>query len=88
MIRTKFFSSKTNVLLNLIKNQQSDTDKIYLYIKDPFEPKHRLLINMKIYENLEDCNLTKKMKVLIVFADGIADMEANKNLSRIVTDLF
>ena len=30
-------SGKTNVLLNLIKNQQPDIEKIYLYVKDPFE---------------------------------------------------
>ena len=29
-------SGKTNTLLNLIKNL-TDIDKIYLYIKDPFE---------------------------------------------------
>ena len=38
-------SGKTNVLLNLIKHQQSDIDKICLYVKDPFESKYRLLIN-------------------------------------------
>ena len=38
-------SGKTNVLLNLIKPLQQDIDKIYLYIKDPFESKHQLLIN-------------------------------------------
>ena len=27
-------SGKTNVLLNLIKHQKSDVDKVYLYIKD------------------------------------------------------
>ena len=31
---------KTNVLLNLITHQQPDTDKNYLYIKDPFESKY------------------------------------------------
>ena len=30
-------SGKTNVLLSLIKNQQPDIEKIYLYVKDPFE---------------------------------------------------
>ena len=30
-------SEKTNVLLNLIKNQRPDIDKSYLYVKDPFE---------------------------------------------------
>ena len=40
------------------------------------------------YENLEDFNATKKRKVLIVFDDTIADMEANKKLSPVVTELF
>ena len=77
-------SVKTNVLLNLIKQQWPDTDKIYLYVKDPFESKYQLLINGServhikeikknpkiligclqaiddVYENLEDCNPTKK----------------------------
>ena len=38
-------SSKTNVILILIKNQQPDIDKIYLYVRDPFESKYQLLIN-------------------------------------------
>ena len=29
-------SEKTNVLLNLIKHQRPDIDKIYLYVKDHF----------------------------------------------------
>ena len=33
------------MLLNLIKHQQPDIDKSYLYIKDPFESKYQLLIN-------------------------------------------
>ena len=31
---------RTNVLLNLIENQP-DTDKIYLYAKDPYEAKYQ-----------------------------------------------
>ena len=38
-------SGKINVLLNLIKHQQPDIDKIYFYVKDPFESKYQLLIN-------------------------------------------
>ena len=104
-------SGKTNVLLNLIKHQQPDIDKIYLYVKDPFESKYQLFIigrekveieilkNPKafidysqticiFYENLEDYNPTKKRKVLILLDDTIADIESNKKLSPIVTDLF
>ena len=38
-------SGKTNVLLNLIKYQRQDIDKIYLYVKDPFQSKNELLFN-------------------------------------------
>ena len=40
-------SCKTNVLLNLIRHQRPDIDKIYLYVKDPFKSKYQLLINGK-----------------------------------------
>ena len=36
----------TDMLLNLIKHQRPDIDKIYLYVKDPFESKYQLLINV------------------------------------------
>ena len=40
-----------------------------------------------VYENLEDYHPTKKRRVLIEFGDMIADMESNKKLSPIVTEL-
>ena len=33
------------MLLNLIKLQQPDVDKLYLFFKDPFESKYQLLIS-------------------------------------------
>ena len=39
-------SGKTNALLNLINNQP-DIDKIYLYVKDPYEAKYHYLINKR-----------------------------------------
>ena len=39
-------------------------------------------------EHLEDYNPIKKRRVLIVFDHMIADMEPNKKLSHIVTELF
>ena len=39
-------SGKTNSLFNLI-NQQPDTDKIYLYAKDPYEAKYQFLIKKR-----------------------------------------
>ena len=104
-------SGKTNVLLNLIKHQRTDIDKIYLYVKDSFESNYQLLINgwekvgvdilknpkpftdysqsnADVYENLEDYNPTKKMTVLIVFYDIIADMEPHKKSIPVATELF
>ena len=41
-----------------------------------------------VYESLEDYNPTKNRRVLMVFDDMIPDMEPNKKLSPIVTELF
>ena len=104
-------SGKTNVLLNLIKNQRPDIDKIYLHVKYLFESRYQLLINGRkkigikkfknpktfidysqiidyVSQNLEDYNPTKKRRLLILFNDMIADMDANKKLSPIVNELF
>ena len=40
-------SGKTSVLLNLLKHQRPDIDKIDLYVKDPFESKYQLLTNIR-----------------------------------------
>ena len=84
------------MLLNSVKHQRPDIDKIYLYVKDPFESKYQLLINER--EKIGTKKLknpkafidypTKKRKVLIVFDDMIADMKPNKKLSPIVPELF
>ena len=37
-------SGKIMVLMNLIKHQRLDTDKIYLYVKDPFQSKYQFLL--------------------------------------------
>ena len=41
-----------------------------------------------VYKNIEEYNLGKKLKVLIVFDDMITDMINSKNLNPIVTELF
>ena len=43
---------------------------------------------MMFKENLEDYNPTKKRRVLILCDDMMADMESNKTLCPIVTELF
>ena len=41
-----------------------------------------------VYKNIEEYNLGKECKVLIVFDDMIGDMINNKKLSPTVTELF
>ena len=41
-----------------------------------------------VYKNIEDYNPGKKRKILIVFDDMIADMNNNKKLNPVVTELF
>ena len=90
--------------------RKSDIDKIYLYAKDPYETKYKILVNKRkstslkdfndfkafiqhsnvidnIYKNIEDYNLNKKRKILIVFEDMIADVLSTKKLNSIVTEL-
>ena len=40
-----------------------------------------------VYKNIDEYNLGKKRKILIVFDDMIADMTNKKNLNSIVTEL-
>ena len=47
------------MLLNFIKHQRPNIDKIYLYVKDPLKSRHKLLINGKEkvgIENLKNSN--------------------------------
>ena len=67
-------SGKINMLLNLIKHQRPDIDKIYLYVKDPFESKCQLLFNGR--EKLRIKNL-KNPKALIDYLQGIDDVYEN-----------
>ena len=55
-------SGKTNVLLNLIKHQQLDIDKIYLHVKDPFESKYQLLIKRIEKVGIEELKYPKASK--------------------------
>ena len=41
-----------------------------------------------IYKNIEEYNRNKKLKILIVFDDMIANMLDNKKFNPIVTELF
>ena len=52
-------SEKTNVLLNLIKHQRPDIDKIYSYVKDPLESKYQLLINGREQVGIENVRIQR-----------------------------
>ena len=41
-----------------------------------------------VYENIEEYNIGKKRKILLVFGDMITDMINNQKLNSVVTELF
>ena len=49
-------SEKTNALLNLI-NHQPDLDKIYLFVKDPYELKYQSRIHKNLINKRQDVGL-------------------------------
>ena len=48
----------------------------------------KILLTLKWHENIEEYNLGKKLKVLLVFDDIMANIINNKKLNAIVTELF
>ena len=62
------------MLVNLIKHQRPCTDKIYLYIKDPFESKYQLLINGREKVGTESL---KNPKAFIDYSQAIGDVYEN-----------
>ena len=67
-------SGKTIVLLNLIKQQRPDIDKIYFYVKNPFETKYQLLINGRKKVGVKTL---KNPKVFIDYSQTIDDFYGN-----------
>ena len=63
-------SGKTHALLNLINNQPN-IDKIYLYVKDPYEPKYQYLINIR--ENV-GLNYFKYPKAFLEYSNDMQDV--------------
>ena len=86
------------------QDNDSLVDKIYLYVKDLSEPTYQFLIKKRendpsafieysntmddIYNDVNDYNLKRKRKVLIVFDDMIADIITNKKFQTIIKELF
>ena len=68
-------SGKTNALLNLINNQP-DIDKIYLFVKDPYEDKYQYLINKRESIGLKHFNVPK---AFIEYLNDMHDVYKNIN---------
>ena len=66
-------SGKTNLLLNLIENQP-DIDKIYLYVKDPYEAKYQYLINERESVGINHFN---DPKAFIEYSNDMNDVYKN-----------
>ena len=66
-------SGKTNSWFNLI-NQQPDTDKIYLYAKDPYEAKYQFSINKQESTGLKHLN---DSKAFIEYSNNMVIMDKN-----------
>ena len=64
-------SGKINVLLNFIKHQRPDIDKIYLCVKDPLESKYQLLVNGREKVGIEHF---KNPKAFIDYSRTIDDV--------------
>ena len=67
-------SDKTNALSNLMKHQRPDIDKIYLYVKDPFESKYQFLINRRVKVGVKKL---KNPKSLIDYSKTIDNVYEN-----------
>ena len=63
-------SGKINALLNLINNQP-DIDKIYLYAKDPYEPKYQYLLNKREKVGLD---YSDDPKAFMEYSNGMQDV--------------
>ena len=55
LITGGFGSGKINALFNLVSHQP-DSDKVYLFAKDPFKAKYQLLINKQESTGLRHFN--------------------------------
>ena len=76
---------KKNALLNLISHKLY-IDKTYSYAKDPFKPKHQLLLNKceNVFLKIIDVYILNiKHKIFIAVNDMIADMTSKKKSANI-----
>ena len=72
-------SGKTNSLFNLI-NQEPDSDKMYLYAKDPYKAKYQFLIKKREDFGTKHFN---DSKAFIEYSNYIHDIKILKNKTQI-----
>ena len=72
------YESKYQYLINKRENHFNDPKAFIDYSNDMHD----------VYKNIDDYNLDKENKILIVFDDMIADMINNQKLNSIVSELF
>ena len=65
-------SGKTNMLMNLIKHQRPNVEKIYLKVKDPFKSKYQLLISGREKVRTKK---DKKIQLLIILKQLLMRMK-------------
>ena len=68
-------SAKTNILLNLI-NEQNDTDKIYSYARDLNQPKYKILIKKREDSGVKHLN---DQNAFIEYSNTMDDVYENIN---------
>ena len=64
-------SGKPNMLLNLIKHQRPNIDKIQIYVKYPIESGYQLLINQREKVGLENLKNPKTFIDYLQTIDGV-----------------
>ena len=74
-------SGNTNSLFNLI-SQQPQIDKIYLYVKDPYEEKYKFLINKSKSTGLKHFNDSKSFIQYLNDMDEIYKNIKDYNLNK------
>ena len=83
-------SGKTNALLNLIKEQDSDNliDKVYLYPKDLSEPKYHFLIKKREDVGIKHLNVPKAFMKYSAYIDDVYNNIDDYNPTRKIKTLI
>ena len=71
------------MLLNLIKHQRYDVDKIYYHIKNPFESKYQLVINRREKAEIKQEKNSRKFINYSKTIDDVYENLKDHNLTKI-----